>query len=104
MSFVFAVTLVSRTGRYLAVNLKCALMSVQPDSIKNGRATTLIVKTLTVTAVDNDKFLFVLASVFLHHVTPKMMVARSCHTSEQSQKTIVWRTTTTITIHLNLMF
>jgi len=28
MSFVFAVTLGSRTGRYLAVNLKCAVMSV----------------------------------------------------------------------------
>jgi hypothetical protein len=76
------------------------------DSIKSGRATTLIVKTLTVTAADNDKFSVVMASDFLDRVTPKMIVACSCHTSEQTRKTIVWRTTTTTTIiiQFNLIF
>jgi len=69
----------------------------------NGQATTLIVKTLTITAVDNDKFSSVMASGFLHRVTPEMMVVRSCHTSEQTHKTIVWRTTT-ILIQFSLMF
>jgi hypothetical protein len=54
MYFVFAVTLGSRTGRYLAVCSGC-LFNLS-DSINNGRATTLIVKTLTVTSFDN-KFL-----------------------------------------------
>jgi len=45
-----------------------------------------------------------MASGFLHRVIPEMMVARSCHTSEQTQKTVVWRTTTTIIIQFNLMF
>jgi hypothetical protein len=85
------------------INIQWCLFNL-PDSIKNGRATTLSIKTLIVTAVDNDKFSVVMDFGFLHRVTPKMMLARSCHTSEQTQKTIVWITTTTIIIHFSLMF